>query len=440
MSNSLDQAARPGVAGVARDLALRVTTSVECVEACLARISESDADLNTLVYLDAPAALEEAGRSDERRGSSTPLSPLDGVPVVIKDNIDIAGQPTTNGLAVSRVARRDAGVIAALRDRGLVPLGKANMHEGALGATTDNPHHGRTANPAAPGCTPGGSSGGSAAAVAAGLVPGALGTDTMGSVRVPAAYCGVVGFKPSRGFWPTDGVSVLSTSLDTVGPLAWTVEDTRLLAGLPKPQTVVRDLGLVTIENFESTSLHPTSAAVWKEVLGALAGNGVGVRRVLLADYDPAVARRAGLLVSEVEAAHAHSAMLRGQPDAFSPTFRAMLHYGAATLAPRYLEAMDHVRRIGETMSRVMKTTDAIISLTTPQPPFDFDDEVPVSQADFTAPANFAGCPSISVPIPRAAGDLPVGLQLMASAGDDVRLHAIAAWIETLLHREFGSS
>ena len=429
----------PGLSGMAQALSLGTTTSTACVACCVERFHETADSLNALIHWDAGAALAEAAASDERRRAGAVLSPLDGVPVAVKDNIDVAGQPTTNGLAVAWTAKRDAAVVSALRARGLIPLGKANMHEGALGATTDNPHHGRTFNPAVPGCTPGGSSGGSAAAVAAGLVPAALGTDTMGSVRLPAAYCGVVGFKPSEGFWPTDGVAALSSTLDTVGPIVWSVEDSRLLAGLPASRQAVRNLKCVVLENFAATPLHESARAAWQAATRVLRNNGTEIRRILLKDYDPPRARRAGLLISEVEAAFAHRDLLRSQPEAFSPTFRAMLHYGAATLAPRYLEALSHIRRIGATINQVVGDADAILSLTTPHPAFEFDDEAPVSQADFTAPANFAGCPAISLPIPVPPGEPPVGLQLMTARGDDVRAHAIAGWVETLLQRELGN-
>ena len=197
----------------------------------LERIAAFNPALNLFVTLCRDAALGDAAASGERAASGQRRGPLDGIPVALKDNIDLAGVPTSNGFGGPpwRVPARDAEVVRRLRAAGAVILGKLNMHEGALGATTDNPHFGASINPHCPGYTPGGSSGGSAAAVAAGLCVAALGTDTGGSVRIPAAYCGVVGLKPSHGLVSTGGVVPLSWRLDHVGPLTRTVADARLV-------------------------------------------------------------------------------------------------------------------------------------------------------------------------------------------------------------------
>jgi aspartyl-tRNA(Asn)/glutamyl-tRNA(Gln) amidotransferase subunit A len=198
---------------------------------CLARTEGLGRPLNCFITLCPDTALAEARAADARSAMGKRLGPLDGIPVGLKDNIDVAGVPTTNGFGGGplRIPGEDAAVTRHLRDAGVVILGKLAMHEGALGATTDNPHHGRTHNPFRYSHSPGGSSGGSGAAVAAGLCCAALGTDTGGSVRIPASWCGVVGLKPSYGLISTRGVVPLSHRLDHVGPLTRTVADAALL-------------------------------------------------------------------------------------------------------------------------------------------------------------------------------------------------------------------
>ena len=182
------------------------------------------ANLNIFLDLDADAARAAAKASDER---ATPLGPMDGKLVAIKANLAVKGLPWTAAIIglKDRIATQDAGAVARLRAAGAIILGTVNMHEGALGAVTDSPGFGRCANPLMHDHTPGGSSGGSAAAIAAGLADCALGSDTMGSSRVPAAYCGVAGLKPTDGLIGRSGLAFLSPSLDVIGPLAATVRD-----------------------------------------------------------------------------------------------------------------------------------------------------------------------------------------------------------------------
>ncbi len=433
MNQADNSPADMSLTAAARALAAGSLTSRALVEACLARIERHNPALNAFIHVAGDSALAEASRSDARRREGGPMSPLDGVPIALKDNIDTVGQPTTNGLGISWMPNRDAGVVTLLKERGLVLIGKANMHEGALGATTDNPHHGRADNPVVPGHTPGGSSGGSGAAVAARLCPGALGTDTMGSVRLPAAYCGIVGFKPSHGHWPNTGVAPLASALDTVGPMARTVADTAMLIDLPFAPVPLARLRLASIDNIDGADIEDDVRAAYADALDCLRSAGVAVRRVRLADYDPTSARRAGLLISEVEGSVAHERLLAERPEAFSDAFRSMLDFGATVPAAKYVKALREVQRIGAAFAGVLDQVDAIIGPTAPQGAFSHEAPAPVSQADFTAPANFSGCPAISLPLPRSESERPVGLHLMAGLGRDVHLLGIASAIETAL-------
>ena len=205
-------------------------TPLQVFDAYTHRIARLNPTLNAVLDTRFEAARSEAADSADRWARGEPLSEIDGAVVLVKANIAVEGLPWHAGIKAyeRRIAREDAACVAALKAGGAIIVGTVNMEEGALGAVTDNPWFGRTLNPwGAEGeaITPGGSSGGSGAAVAAGLCVMALGTDTMGSVRIPAAYCGVSGLKPSRGAIPTDGVIALSTTLDHVGPITRSARD-----------------------------------------------------------------------------------------------------------------------------------------------------------------------------------------------------------------------
>ena len=203
--NAEDLLALP-LAEMAAMLRDRRLGAVALTEAYLDRITSANGEINALLHVDPAGALAAARDSDRRYAKGSPAGPLDGLPLVVKDNIEVAGLPVTNGMAVVHQSVCDAVVAARLRAGGAVLLGKANMDEAALGADGVNPHHGRVENPNQKGFSVGGSSGGSAAAVAARFCPAALGTDTLGSVRLPAAYCGLTGFKPTDGLIPATGV------------------------------------------------------------------------------------------------------------------------------------------------------------------------------------------------------------------------------------------
>ena len=216
-----------GVVELAQLLDKKSVTALEATKHYLERIHRHDNKLNAFIEVTDALALEQAEQSDARRASGKTLGPLDGVPIAIKDNIDIAGIATTAGLEArrGRIAKHDASCITNLRAAGAVFLGKTNMHEVALGGITDNAAYGRCHNPHKQDWTPGGSSGGSGAAVSAGLCAGALGTDTLGSVRIPASYSGTTGIKPTYGLVSMRGVVPLCLTLDHVGPIARSVRD-----------------------------------------------------------------------------------------------------------------------------------------------------------------------------------------------------------------------
>ncbi|MEL0091433.1 MAG: amidase, partial [Rhodospirillales bacterium] len=196
------------------------TDPLAVTNAYLSEITNKNTELNAYLVVTSEAAISSALASTQRLQSGRTLSPIDGIPIALKDNIDLLGIQTTNGCKFGPVPKQDAQVVKRLKAAGAIILGKLNQHELALGTTTNNPHFGPAHNPVRTGVTPGGSSGGSGVAVAAKMAVAALGTDTMGSVRIPAAYCGCFGIKPTFGLISNDGVSPLARALDHVGPLA----------------------------------------------------------------------------------------------------------------------------------------------------------------------------------------------------------------------------
>src|SRR5436190_12283522 len=209
----------------------REFSPVELADAYLARIEAVDPLINAYVTVTADRAHEDAVRAEQELSAGRDRGPLHGIPIALKDLIDTEGIQTAGGAEVyrGRVPERDATVAARLREAGAVLLGKTNTHELAFGATTTNPHFGATHNPWDLSRIPGGSSGGSGAAIAARLATATIGTDTGGSIRIPASFCGCVGFKPTYGLVPKDGVMVMSHMVDHVGPIARSVEDAALV-------------------------------------------------------------------------------------------------------------------------------------------------------------------------------------------------------------------
>lgn len=398
----------------------------------LDRIAAEDGDLRTFIRVDRDAALTAAAAADERAATGQSLGPLDGLAVAVKDNMAVAGTACTGGVAglATAVAPTDSNAITRLRDAGAVILGGLNMHEAALGGTTDNAAFGRCQNPLAPGYTPGGSSGGSGAAVATGFVDLALGSDTMGSVRLPAAYCGVYGIKPTPGLIGRSGFVYLSPALDTIGPLArdpallW--PSLQALAGsdpgdpecVPPPAGWGQTsddrslsgmrIGVPTqLENVDCESQVLDGSERAKQ---ALTDMGADVVPVDLSDWDPGRARLAGLIAIEAEGA-VELADLIEQPGAMTPTLQAMLRFGRDMPTAKLVRALATVRAAGAACIRALNDVDALMLPTAPQRAFPHDGPAPVNQADLTALANFAGCPAIAIPV--ASQGLPASVQII---------------------------
>jgi aspartyl-tRNA(Asn)/glutamyl-tRNA(Gln) amidotransferase subunit A len=330
--------------------------------------------------------------------------------LAVKDNIDVAGLPTTNGLQAwrNRIAQRDAAIVAKLKAAGYTVVAKTLMDEAAFGALGDNPWYGRVHNPHRHGYTAGGSSAGSAAAVAKGDADLALGTDTLGSVRIPASYCGVVGYVPSAGTVPMDGVVPLAPSFDRVGFFTRTIGELGILGNSGSESTKPR-IGVLTRDP------HVQHAA------RRLADAGYTTSPIDTAGFDWGALRRAMLLQIEVEGAP----LLLPLPDLSTP-LRAAMQFGQNATPERLARAKATMDAARSTFRKWLG--DGLLLLpATAGPAFPFDAPVPVDQADYMTIASLLGLPAISVPAPVAAGELPVGVQLIAPLGKDSSLLATAA-------------
>ena len=382
----------------------------------------------------------------DRRRRDGVIGRLDGIPIALKDNFDMAGWPTRAGLpGRARPVHSDAHVVARLRASGAVLVGKTNMDEGALGATTNNAHFGATHNPHRHGYTAGGSSGGAAAAVAAGLAVAAVGSDSLGSIRIPASYCGVYGLKPTHGEISARGVVPAARRLDAVGLLARSPEDLtvllQVLAGYDADDARSRRRRVAfALPDWEPgnlrTGLMPDLAAVGvqRDVIDlfdsamARLPHALGDRRTVdFSDWDFARTRRSGLLLMEAEMLATFSADLADTEHAVSPRFRNLLEYAGRKSAADYAVADRVLDAATLKMRRLFSQVDVLVLPTTPQGAFPLDGPVPDSQADLTSFASLAGCPAVSLPMGLLPDGLPVGLQLIGARGSDLRLLELAS-------------
>jgi aspartyl-tRNA(Asn)/glutamyl-tRNA(Gln) amidotransferase subunit A len=419
-------------------------SSVELVERALGRIGELDGRVGAFVAVLGEQALAEAAARDAELRRGGPPGPLHGVPVAVKDLVDVAGVVTAAGSTklAGNLAARDAEVVARLRASGAVVVGKTRTHEFAYGVVTPG-----TVNPWDPGRIAGGSSGGSAAAVAAGLVPAALGSDTAGSIRIPAACCGVVGLKPTFGRVPATGVWPLSWSCDHVGPIAATVADVALLDAVLAGGTADRGAdppglgpGGPRIGRLVGDDLGPVDPAVTgavDELCRRLETEGATLEEVEL----PLRAARgavATIVLAEAAAAHARLLAETGQ-DGYSRAMLAMIRIGQSALAGEYLTGLRYRGRFVAEIEGLLAGRDALLLPTLPcvAPPIGqrtvtlAGEEVGVQAAltRLPGPFNCSGSPVLSLPAGRV-GDLPVGVSLVGRIGGDRDLLRLAAWVE----------
>jgi Asp-tRNA(Asn)/Glu-tRNA(Gln) amidotransferase A subunit family amidase len=421
-------------------------TATELVGDCLKRIEEVDADVQAWAFLDRDHAMRQAQAADEHRRHGRPIGPLHGVPIGIKDVFDTGDMPTELGspLWAGRTPRADAAAVASLRSAGAVILGKTVTTEYAYY------HPGKTRNPHDPERTPGGSSSGSAAAVAAAMVPGAIGTQTNGSVIRPAAFCGVVGFKPTHGLIPRTGALLLSRTLDHVGVFARTVEDAALLAevmaGFDPEDADTRPIARPPLAALAASEplLPPRFAFVrspaWKDAepvtgeafaeLVAALGEQVGEVE-LGASFEQAIDQHR--TVMEVDMAHNLARDYDQGRDKLSAPLRQIIERGRDRKAVDYTRAVAAIEPMNEAVAGIFDEFDAILTPAAPG-------EAPRGLASTGNPVfctiwTYLGTPAVTLPLLRSAAGLPIGVQLVGRRGNDARLLRTARWLVTTLER-----
>jgi AtzE family amidohydrolase len=408
------------------------------VEATLARIAARDSALNAFTDVTAARAKERAATIDAERAAGRKPGPLAGVPFAVKNLFDVAGLPTRAGSKINREgppAARDAVLITRLERAGAILVGALNMGEYAYDFTGENIHDGPSRNPHDVGRMPGGSSGGSGAAVAGGLVPLALGSDTNGSIRVPASLCGLFGLKPTFGRLPRTGSFPFVSSLDHLGPLARSVgdlaaaydamlghdaEDPFCAQRLETPVTPVLDSGIADLRiaqagGYFRANLMPEAERAVRHI-----GDALRIERGVELP-EAGRARAAAYIITAAEGAALHLPRLRARPADYDPDVRDRLIAGTMIPAAMVIQAQKFRRWYQQAMLRLFDEVDAIVAPATPcsaprlgQKTFMLDGvELPVraNLGLFTQPISFIGLPVVAVPV---AGPMPVGVQIIA--------------------------
>jgi aspartyl-tRNA(Asn)/glutamyl-tRNA(Gln) amidotransferase subunit A len=422
--------------------------AVEVTQGFLERLDAEEPALHAFITVTPELALADARRVDDARAAGRRL-PLDGMPVALKDNVDVAGVRRTVGsrLFEGHVAASDAGVVSRLRAAGAVIVGKTNMHELAFGGTSANETFGAVVNPWRPGRIPGGSSGGSGVAVAADLCVAAIGTDTGGSIRLPAAFTGVTGLRPTYGAVSTRGVFPVARSLDTVGPLARSVLDVAsvlaAIAGhdpwdpwsvdLPAPSSsVTADVSGLQIglpHPFFFDALEPEVEATVLAAAAALRDLGANVFDIELRGSTEAV-EVCGVLI-KAEALALHEQDLRERPELFEEGTRRRLALAEDVRALDLVRLSERAAEWRAAVRRSFQGLDLMLTPTTPGPAPPAGEVVTTTAAvvPFTHAISLAGTPALSIPCGLTADGLPVGVQLVAAPGrDDLVLRAGAAY------------
>jgi len=418
---------------------------VETLDRALARVA-TDESLNIWSHLAIDEARVAAHECDARRANGESKGPLDGELVALKANIAVRGWPHDGGLPIRAGlhATEDAPVVERLRAAGAILLGQTRMDAGALGAEGRSTL-GPIRNPHRVSHSAGGSSGGSAAAIAAGHCRIALGTDTIGSVRIPASYCGISSLKPGAGRISLDGVLPVHTTFDHVGPMTRSAALLEpVLRSIADPATGFRDepwkeepsnidalresrvgylVDLVALKVNAGVQRH------YAHGLELLRSRGAHLQPVELAGFELHRVRKAVFALCEHAMWQQHHESLARQPERYPAALASMLRYGGSLDAAKIIELETRVAEFRRAVRRLVDTLDALVLPTTPSQAFAFDDDAPTDLADLTALASAASLPAASVPLPTM-GDLPVGMQIVVAEGAEIRACRMASAFE----------
>ncbi len=450
------------IAEAARRLRAREVSSAELVEDCLTRIAALNPALNAFITVMEESARRGARQADEELARGLDRGPLHGIPIAVKDVFLTRGVRTTAGskLFADFVPDHDAAAVERLAQAGAVLVGKTNMHELAYGITSDNPHFGTVRNPHDPARIPGGSSGGSAVAVAAGMALAALGSDTGGSIRIPAAFCGVVGLKPTYGRVSRYGMLPLAFSMDHAGPIASSVADAGIvldaIAGhdprdpssshrpvedyLPKVESSIEGIRIGLPENFYFERVTPAARQAVEHAARMAGRLGARVLPVRLPDMDAVNTIGRVLLLAEAAAALTPHLAERAS---FGDDVRALLDQGRLLPATDYVNAQ-RLRRIAQNEFRLLwRQVDCLFTPTVPagapkvgQATVEIEgrvEEVRLAATRLVRGMDVLGLPAVSLPCALDANRMPLGLQIIAPAFSEAALLSVAALIESAL-------
>jgi aspartyl-tRNA(Asn)/glutamyl-tRNA(Gln) amidotransferase subunit A len=436
----------------------KMFSPTEITRLSISRIERLQQDLNAFIHIMAEQALEQARVLENEMLKGEIRGPLHGIPIAVKDMIQTRGIPTTAGSKVLEhwIPDEDAAVITRLKKAGAILIGKANMHEFAMGATSENPHYGTVRNPWDQSKIAGGSSGGSAVAVAAGMSTAALGSDTAGSIRLPSALCGIVGFKPTYGSVSRHGTIPFSWSLDHIGPMARTVKDAALvwngIAGYdprdpatfkskilsyedPEPGLLKgKKIGICRQYFFED--INEEISGLLNQALSRFKEIGAEIIEIQLPGLEQA--QHALRVIAQSEGYSFHRPIFSKHPEWYGEDVKYRLQFGQQVTAEQYLQA--HKTRnwfIREVLNR-MEGVDILVSPMNHNPPFAIDSVAPeqainnmfrLAKAPLT---NLLGFPAVSVPCGYMQEGLPVGMQLIGKPFADTHLLQIAQLYEQI--------
>jgi len=428
-----------------RALRSRQVSSVELTSRCLDQIAKLNPRLNAFITVTAESALARAGQLDRELAAGVDRGPLHGIPIAHKDLIWTKGVRTTSGskLFADFVPDADAPIARRLADAGAVMLGKTGLHELAYGVTSDNPHFGAVRNPRDPERSPGGSSGGSGAAVATEMAFMATGTDTGGSIRIPAAFCGVAGLKPTYGLVDRAGIQPLGFSLDHIGPIARTVADVRtsfeaMARGVPrKPAPAnLKDLRIGLPENFYFTRVAADVCAAVRKAAAVAEQLGARVIPVQVPDVDALNAAGRVILLAEASALYAPYLHRR---DDFGSDVLSLLDQGRLVPAIDYVNAQRIRKMLADDFHALFKTIDCLFTPATAttapligQKQVEIDGEMQDSRLANTRLVrgiNVLGFPALAIPCGESGG-LPIGLQIVGRPLEEDLLLALGEGLE----------
>ena len=441
------------IAELARAIRSGESTAETATRDCLERIAERNPGINAYITVLADQALAQAKQADAELRSGRDRGPLHGVPVSLKDIIDLRGVATTAASKVrhGHLAPDDAPVVARLRDAGAVFVGKTNLHEFAFGTTNEDSAFGLVRHPLDSNRSPGGSSGGSAASVLDGMAYASIGTDTGGSVRIPAAACGLVGLKPSLGEVPTRGVVPLSQTMDHVGPLCRSVEDAAIvhdaLCGRtvsPRSALDVKGLRIGVLRGYFTALLDPQVAAAFETTCRALTAAGAELEDVHILHAGDIAPIYLHIVLSEAAALHAKTLDSHGED--YNPNVRLRLEMGRYILAEDYVRALRGRDLLIDEVDSLLLRRDALLLPTLGVPAVKLGAlavkigsvEEPVRNITLrlTQLFNITGHPAITIPCGATTDGLPIGAQLAGALNRTGDLLVVAAAVEPLLRAD----